>query len=366
VVDAWFAPGGDNLRLFVNAGDAASVWSTNDAALVQTRWGAVTRGPAGLSGDGRRMVSLASGTLALWSLDPARDEPPRVARPDDGTSFATLTPDGAQVVLVDEQGRVRLRPWGDDQTAPPVADFGDALSAAAPSPDGNRIVGGFRAGFVRFANRNPSRPGGYGEPHSLGRHARQVNDIAFRPGNPRVFVTASRDGAACLWALPPPGSPDAVEAPDGGCAARVARHSASVNTAAFSPDGALLVTASDDSTAGVWDVVHLRLVRYLRGHTDQVNSAAFSADGGRIVTASRDGTFRVWETATGRCLATLQGRMGPLVRAAFAAWGARSLLVTVSAAGTVRLWTLDGAQVERAARSFLGDAGSAPARDAGP
>ena len=40
-------------------------------------------------------------------------------------------------------------------------------------------------------------------------------------------------------------------------------------------------------------------------------------------------------------------------------------VVTVSAGGAVRLWTLDGAQVERAARSFLGDAGSAPARDVG-
>lgn len=35
------------------------------------------------------------------------------------------------------------------------------------------------------------------------------------------------------------------------------RHKQSVNSAAFSPDGARFVTASKDNTARIWDISHL-------------------------------------------------------------------------------------------------------------
>jgi WD40 repeat protein len=37
-----------------------------------------------------------------------------------------------------------------------------------------------------------------------------------------------------------------------------------------------------------------------KGHEDRVSSAAFSPDGKRIVTASRDNTARVWDADTGK------------------------------------------------------------------
>ena len=43
-----------------------------------------------------------------------------------------------------------------------------------------------------------------------------------------------------------------------------------------------------------------RIERVLRGHKRKIHSAAFSPDGRRIVTASEDGTVRVWEGETGR------------------------------------------------------------------
>ena len=45
----------------------------------------------------------------------------------------------------------------------------------------------------------------------------------------------------------------------------------------------------------------------LAGHTGLVNSAAFSPDGSRIVTASWDATARVWDATTGATLTTLSG-----------------------------------------------------------
>ncbi|MCZ6764560.1 MAG: hypothetical protein O7C63_06465 [Alphaproteobacteria bacterium] len=71
-------------------------------------------------------------------------------------------------------------------------------------------------------------------------------------------------------------------------------HQGWVLSAAFSPDGARIVTASLDSTARIWDAKTGAEITVLRGHEDKVISAAFSPDGARIVTASRDNTARIW------------------------------------------------------------------------
>ena len=71
-------------------------------------------------------------------------------------------------------------------------------------------------------------------------------------------------------------------------------HQDSVRTAAFSPDGKRIVTASEDKTGRVWDAETGREIASLNGHQDRVWTAAFSPDGKRIVTASSDKTARVW------------------------------------------------------------------------
>jgi WD40 repeat protein len=48
-------------------------------------------------------------------------------------------------------------------------------------------------------------------------------------------------------------------------------------------------------TVRLWDAASGRAVASLAGHSGWVSSAAFSPDGGRIVTASWDNTARVWD-----------------------------------------------------------------------
>src|SRR5262249_11907004 len=74
-------------------------------------------------------------------------------------------------------------------------------------------------------------------------------------------------------------------------------HDGRVNSAAFSPDGKRVVTASDDNTARVWESETGAEIAVLKGHEDRVNSAAFSPDGRRVVTVSYDQTARLWDVS---------------------------------------------------------------------
>jgi WD40 repeat protein len=109
-----------------------------------------------------------------------------------------------------------------------------------------------------------------------------------------------------------------------------------VFSAAFSPDGLRIVTASVDQTARIWNAASGKEIAILRGHDREVRSAAFSPDGSRIVTASADKTARVWDAAAAKEIAVLRGHDRELTSAAFSPDGLR--IVTASFDNTARIW----------------------------
>ena len=152
-------------------------------------------------------------------------------------------------------------------------------------------------------------------------HQDAVESVAFGPDAARI-LTASRDKTAKLW-----------DAASGKLLASFA-HQGRVFQGVFSPDGTRILTASGDGTAKLWDAASGKLLASF-AHQDEVNHATFSQDGTRILTASADNSAKLWDAASGKLLASFVHE-DEVNDAVFSPDGSR--ILTASKDKTAKLW----------------------------
>ena len=114
------------------------------------------------------------------------------------------------------------------------------------------------------------------------------------------------------------------------------RHDGWVVAASFSADGRLVVTASLDNTARVWEADSGKPMGEPMRHENPVRGATFNADGRRVVTASDDKTARVWEADSGKPVGEPMRHGDEVFAASFSPDG--RWIVTASWDKTARLW----------------------------
>src|SRR5437667_160242 len=84
-------------------------------------------------------------------------------------------------------------------------------------------------------------------------------------------------------------------------------HLSFVNAVAFSPDGKLLASTSNDKMVRLWNVATGAALQILEGHPPYISAVAFSSDGKLLASASDDNIIRLWNTTTGAALQILKG-----------------------------------------------------------
>jgi WD40 repeat protein len=315
-----------------------------------------------------------------------------------------FSPDGRSVVTGDREGKVRI--WANGEKGVDLGPRGngapgfspDGKLVITPGPGNSLVVKDSFTGKLVQELRGHSKPvrrfalgpdgtaltadtGGHARlwhwrsekilaektdaqmDASLGRESglfvtvgleRENNSVVRVWNQDRLLGTLSREGEIKRAVLSPNGNLVSVVYDDGGVAtlwdyARkreidLSRSTSRVYSADFNRDGNLVVTASADNTARVWDTVDGRLVAELKGHADEVNRASFSPRGDLIATTSDDNTARIWTWPNGKTL-ILRGHDGPVYDAMFSFDG--RFLLTASKDRTAKIWdTANGELIE--------------------
>jgi RNA polymerase sigma factor (sigma-70 family) len=162
----------------------------------------------------------------------------------------------------------------------------------------------------------------------------EFTSVMFSP-DARLLVTASLDGSAQLW--------DALS----GKEVRRLETGAPVYAAAFSPDGKVLATAGGERGKSgeviLWDVATGKEMDAIRGRPDVLVTAALSPDGRVLAYGSRDGTVSVWDIAQRRkrvwgAEATVFGLAFSPDGKLLASAGGEEFVREGNKAGELRLW----------------------------
>jgi WD40 repeat protein len=282
-----------------------------------------------------------AGTNGVWLYDlAALDAAPRLLR---GTVQFTDVSYGldASLLLGDARGGIRL--WSTDPQTTLLERWFDQgyetlTSAVAFAPDGQTAAS---AGDVAITGVEIEKSNAIllwnieavRQQFALGGHTGAVNALAFSPDG-ALLASASDDTTVRLW-----------NPADGSAIVTLEGHDAPVLALAFSPDGSQLATASSDGMIALWDVTSQELVSAPQESGPAVVALAFSPDGTLLASAggddvSQDYAISIWDLAAGEALVQLAGHTDVVGGVAFNSSG--NTLVSASEDKTVRFWGVAG------------------------
>jgi WD40 repeat protein len=259
------------------------------------------------------MEGTETGTLQVWDLTDLNKGPVVLRGRQGEPNSLTVSPDGDFIAAVNKDNKDNiLQVWrrAEPEKAPAVfRGHSDLVTSLAFSQDETLLVTTSKDKTARaWSLADPGK-----KPVVMNKHRMALTSVAFSPTR-RWVVTASEDGRALVWA-----------AESGKVVAELRKRTfisvnyvshrrfplniffpisfdflskgdlPRINSAAFSPDGKYVVTASDDGAAQIWNVETAKTVATLRGHILGVQSAIFTPDGKSVITAGADHTVRLWD-----------------------------------------------------------------------
>jgi len=350
---ALFSPDG-KFVVTASADNTVRVWDSLDGKLItEFRGHSQAVNEVAFSADGQFIITADDDqTARLWPFHPGEGRTSSTIESWEHSAAVTsiaCSPNGSEVAATTRDGKLWLDGVGMQRSVPfnYLVDRSAKVTTARFSPDGQsiattrgssgviynidalrRFVDSQRSEFIYEKAASPAeKERRLIEPEgiiTLSGHSADINSVAFSPDG-RLVVTASADGTARVW-----------DTAFGATRAELRGHSGSVNSAAFSPDGKFIVTAGNDATVRLWDTARFQQVRQIGGaYPKPVSSAEYSPDGRFIVAASGEAAW-VCDPNRGEVVRKLEAHTGQVNSASFSPDS--RLIVTASVDNTARVW----------------------------
>ncbi|KAF4125793.1 WD40 repeat [Geosmithia morbida] len=264
---------------------------------------ATNRGhPTQLSTDpkGRRIAYASGKSIFVRSIDDPSDSKEYTGH-NSATTVARFSPSGFKVASGDASGILHVwEPDNIDSTSRKEYQIiAGRLNDVAWDGESQRViaVGDGREQFGRCITADSGNSVG----EIIG-HAKSVNAVAMKPQRPFRAATVSDDGNMVFYH----GTPYKFQE-------KVAAHRNFVMGAAYSPDGAALVTVGADKRIQLYDGKTGEPTRQIGEgeHTGSIFAASWSQDGTRLATASADRTVKLWDVEAGSVVQSWSFGDGP-------------------------------------------------------
>ncbi|HEY9600933.1 MAG TPA: AAA-like domain-containing protein [Allocoleopsis sp.] len=332
VQDIAFSPSGDTLYSASSDG-TVKLWKLHNPLLKSLR--GHTEGIWGIafSKDGQLIASSSTKETILWRKDGISYR--RLKEPSPRFSSVAISPDSQTIATVGADQSVKL--WSPDGTLlHSLKGHQGNLKRVAFSPDSNMVASSSTDRTVRLWRIDGT------EIATLRGHAAGTWGVAFSPDG-STLVSSSGDKTVKLWRLAEVlnkkrelNSRSQVKSEDS-LFKTLQGHNSTVINIAFSPNGKLIASSSEDRTAKLWSRDG-KLLHTLKGHDSGIWSVAFSPDSQTIATGSNDGIIKLWKS-NGTFLTNLIGHSAGVKGLAFAPDG--KTLASASEDKTVILWNLE-------------------------
>ncbi|MFN6567200.1 protein kinase domain-containing protein [Dendronalium sp. ChiSLP03b] len=287
-----------------------------------------------ISPDGNLLTSGSDDKIIkLWDLNTKKIVANLASHSQAVTSVA-FSPNGEILATASDDKTIKLWQLNTLRKTFTLCGHSHAVKSVAFSPDGQILASGSWDKKVKLWHVNTGT-----EICTLTGHQLQVSSVAFSPKG-QLLASASFDRTICLWQLITieAAGTELQNRPCYALLGTLSGHTRAVLTIAFSPDGKILATASDDNTIKLWEVNTGQLISTMSGHSWSVVAIAFTADGKTLISASWDKTVKLWRVSTAEEIASLCGHVDSV--SAVAVSPVAQLIASGSRDKTIRLWKL--------------------------
>jgi WD40 repeat protein/predicted Ser/Thr protein kinase len=281
--------------------------------------------------------TLASGSddknIKLWDLNTQKILA-TLSGHSQAVKSVAFSPDGQILATASDDKTIKLWQVETLKEICTLSGHSHAVKSVAFSPDGQILASGSWDKTIKLWDVNTGR-----ELFTITGHQLQVSSVAFSPDG-KLLASASYDRTTRLWQIPALESSQRKfeNRPCYSLLSTLSGHAWAVLTAAFSPDGQILATGSDDNTIKLWEVNTGQLICTLVGHSWSVVAVAFTADGETLLSGSCDKTVKLWRVSTAEEIVTLSGHIDSV--SAVAVSKVTQLIASGSKDKTIKLWQL--------------------------